>query len=207
MPTAYGFEEATDPHERPWRTGFFKAPIEEPVYAPDTTWMATARPTSRITAAPKGGAGLQRRSLSEMAAELRDAGDALRRLRRKSHDCRPGRRIGSHRRHLRHRRGAFHQAARGSPAGSSPDAADARAARPGRPERPFRLVSSRPETGPHRQTDAGDAARAPKPRVVRRAAIRSCITTPGPALTLQSLARRGWRTHGCKGFAIARARM
>ena len=46
--------------------------------------------------------------------------------------------------------------------------ADARTTRSGDPERPFRLVSPRAETGPHRATDAGDAARASKPRMVDR---------------------------------------
>ena len=36
MPTTYGSEDAIDPHERPWRTGFFKAPIEEPVFVGTT---------------------------------------------------------------------------------------------------------------------------------------------------------------------------
>ena len=32
-PTRYGFEDAVDPHETPWTTGFFKSPIEGPVFA------------------------------------------------------------------------------------------------------------------------------------------------------------------------------
>jgi MOSC domain-containing protein YiiM len=32
MPKSYGFEEATDTHDRPWTTGFFKTPIEGRVF-------------------------------------------------------------------------------------------------------------------------------------------------------------------------------
>src|ERR1700676_581466 len=31
-PQDYGFEDAVDPHDKPWKTGFFKTPIEGPVY-------------------------------------------------------------------------------------------------------------------------------------------------------------------------------
>jgi MOSC domain-containing protein YiiM len=30
-PKDYGFEDAIDPHDKPWKTGFFKTPIEGPV--------------------------------------------------------------------------------------------------------------------------------------------------------------------------------
>jgi MOSC domain-containing protein YiiM len=32
-PKSYGFEDASDTHDKPWTTGFFKAPIEGPVFA------------------------------------------------------------------------------------------------------------------------------------------------------------------------------
>ncbi len=32
MPQEYGFEDAIDPHDRPWKTGFFKTPIKGPVF-------------------------------------------------------------------------------------------------------------------------------------------------------------------------------
>ena len=35
-PKDYGFEKAVDPHDLPWRTGFFKVPVEGPVFAGTT---------------------------------------------------------------------------------------------------------------------------------------------------------------------------
>lgn len=35
-PESYGSEDVIDPHERPWTTGFFKAPIVAPVFARKT---------------------------------------------------------------------------------------------------------------------------------------------------------------------------
>jgi MOSC domain-containing protein YiiM len=35
-PKNYGFEEAVDPHGLPWTTGFFKTPVEGPVFAGTT---------------------------------------------------------------------------------------------------------------------------------------------------------------------------
>ena len=35
-PQDYGFEDAVDPHDKPWKTGFFKTPIEGPVYVGTT---------------------------------------------------------------------------------------------------------------------------------------------------------------------------
>jgi MOSC domain-containing protein YiiM len=35
-PQDYGFEDAVDPHDKPWKTGFFKTPIEGPVYVSTT---------------------------------------------------------------------------------------------------------------------------------------------------------------------------
>ncbi len=35
-PQVYGFEEAIDPHDKPWKTGFFKTPVEGPVFASTT---------------------------------------------------------------------------------------------------------------------------------------------------------------------------
>lgn len=32
MPQDHGFEEAVDPHDKPWNTGFFKSPVEGPVF-------------------------------------------------------------------------------------------------------------------------------------------------------------------------------
>jgi MOSC domain-containing protein YiiM len=32
-PQSYGFEDAVDPHDKPWTTGFFKKPIEGPAFA------------------------------------------------------------------------------------------------------------------------------------------------------------------------------
>jgi MOSC domain-containing protein YiiM len=32
-PKNYGFEEAVDPHDKPWTTGFFKTPVEGPLFA------------------------------------------------------------------------------------------------------------------------------------------------------------------------------
>jgi MOSC domain-containing protein YiiM len=32
-PTSYGFEDAADPHDQPWTTGFFKTPVEGRVFA------------------------------------------------------------------------------------------------------------------------------------------------------------------------------
>ena len=31
-PRNYGFEDAADAHDKPWTTGFFKTPIEGPVF-------------------------------------------------------------------------------------------------------------------------------------------------------------------------------
>ena len=36
MPREYGFEDATDPHDQPWQTGFFKMPIEGPEFVSKT---------------------------------------------------------------------------------------------------------------------------------------------------------------------------
>ena len=33
LPTNYGFEDARDVHDEPWTTGFFKTPVEGPVFA------------------------------------------------------------------------------------------------------------------------------------------------------------------------------
>jgi MOSC domain-containing protein YiiM len=35
-PKNYGFEDAVDAHDKPWTTGFFKAPIEDPVFVGTT---------------------------------------------------------------------------------------------------------------------------------------------------------------------------
>jgi len=35
-PNSYGFEDAVDPHDKPWTTGFFKTPIEGPVFVGST---------------------------------------------------------------------------------------------------------------------------------------------------------------------------
>jgi MOSC domain-containing protein YiiM len=35
-PTSYGFEDAVDAHDKPWTTGFFKTPIEGPVFVGTT---------------------------------------------------------------------------------------------------------------------------------------------------------------------------
>jgi MOSC domain-containing protein YiiM len=35
-PRDYGFEDAVDPHDKPWKTGFFKTPIDGPVYVGTT---------------------------------------------------------------------------------------------------------------------------------------------------------------------------
>src|ERR1700681_567574 len=35
-PKSYGFEEAVDTHDKPWTTGFFKTPIEGPVFVGTT---------------------------------------------------------------------------------------------------------------------------------------------------------------------------
>jgi MOSC domain-containing protein YiiM len=35
-PKSYGFEDAADPHDKPWTTGFFKSPIEGPVFVGTT---------------------------------------------------------------------------------------------------------------------------------------------------------------------------
>jgi len=35
-PKNYGFEDAADPHDKPWKTGFFKTPIEGPVFVGTT---------------------------------------------------------------------------------------------------------------------------------------------------------------------------
>src|SRR5580693_7222703 len=35
-PASYGSEDALDPHDKPWTTGFFKTPIEGPVFAGTT---------------------------------------------------------------------------------------------------------------------------------------------------------------------------
>jgi MOSC domain-containing protein YiiM len=35
-PQDYGFEGAVDPHDKPWKTGFFKTPIEGPVFVGKT---------------------------------------------------------------------------------------------------------------------------------------------------------------------------
>src|SRR5271167_2079392 len=32
VPKNYGFEDAVDAHDKPWTTGFFKTPIEGPVF-------------------------------------------------------------------------------------------------------------------------------------------------------------------------------
>ena len=36
MPKSYGFEDAADPHDKSWTTGFFKSPIEGPVFVGST---------------------------------------------------------------------------------------------------------------------------------------------------------------------------
>src|SRR3984957_6338384 len=36
MPKSYGFEDAVDTHDKPWATGFFKTPIEGPVFVATT---------------------------------------------------------------------------------------------------------------------------------------------------------------------------
>ncbi len=36
VPTSYGFEGAEDPHDKPWNTGFFKTPVEGPVFVGPT---------------------------------------------------------------------------------------------------------------------------------------------------------------------------
>ena len=50
-PTNYGFEDAVDPHDKPWTTGFFKTPVEGPIYVGTTNLAAMARPISSITVA------------------------------------------------------------------------------------------------------------------------------------------------------------
>src|ERR1700686_4067031 len=35
-PASYGSEDAADPHDKPWTTGFFKAPVEGPVWVGTT---------------------------------------------------------------------------------------------------------------------------------------------------------------------------
>ena len=35
-PKDYGFEDAVDPHDKPWKTGFFKTPIEGPAFVGTT---------------------------------------------------------------------------------------------------------------------------------------------------------------------------
>ncbi len=35
-PKSYGFDDAVDPHDKPWTTGFFKTPIEGPVFVGTT---------------------------------------------------------------------------------------------------------------------------------------------------------------------------
>jgi MOSC domain-containing protein YiiM len=35
-PKDYGFQDAVDPHDKPWKTGFFKTPVEGPVFAGTT---------------------------------------------------------------------------------------------------------------------------------------------------------------------------
>jgi MOSC domain-containing protein YiiM len=35
-PASYGSRDAIDPHDKPWTTGFFKAPVEGPVFAATT---------------------------------------------------------------------------------------------------------------------------------------------------------------------------
>jgi len=35
-PKSYGFEDAANPHDKPWTTGFFKTPIEGPVFIGST---------------------------------------------------------------------------------------------------------------------------------------------------------------------------
>lgn len=36
MPRSYGSEDAFDPHDKPWMTGFFKTPVEGPVFVGST---------------------------------------------------------------------------------------------------------------------------------------------------------------------------
>src|SRR5271156_5794084 len=33
VPKNYGFDDAVDAHDKPWTTGFFKMPVEGPVFA------------------------------------------------------------------------------------------------------------------------------------------------------------------------------
>jgi MOSC domain-containing protein YiiM len=35
-PKDYGFQDAVDPHDKPWKTGFFKTPVDGPVFAGTT---------------------------------------------------------------------------------------------------------------------------------------------------------------------------
>jgi MOSC domain-containing protein YiiM len=36
MPKSHGFEDAIEPHDKPWTTGFFKTPVEGPAFAGTT---------------------------------------------------------------------------------------------------------------------------------------------------------------------------
>src|ERR1700722_16927674 len=36
MPRNYGFEDAADTHDKPWTTGFFKAPVDGPIFVGTT---------------------------------------------------------------------------------------------------------------------------------------------------------------------------
>ena len=37
MPRNYGFEDAADTHDKPWTTGFFKVPVDGPIFVGTTT--------------------------------------------------------------------------------------------------------------------------------------------------------------------------
>jgi hypothetical protein len=50
-PKSYGFEDAVNPHDKQWMTGFFKTPLEGPCLSAQQIWPVTAKPTPRITAA------------------------------------------------------------------------------------------------------------------------------------------------------------
>src|ERR1700685_2382089 len=43
LPKNYGLEHASDPHDKPWTTGFFKAPVDGPVFVGRTNLEGDAQ--------------------------------------------------------------------------------------------------------------------------------------------------------------------
>ena len=99
----YGLEDAIDPHDKPWKTGFFKTPIEGPVF------VGTMNLAGDGQADLKNHGGVDKAVLAYSAdhypkwrRRIAHARHAIRRVRRKPHHRRPEEAIGLYWRHLSH---------------------------------------------------------------------------------------------------------